>query len=84
MPRPELYLERRCRPSRRASERRCGDLRLRVIAISPAAFDAIVATLPLGSVGYEAKPTAKGERLIWVEAAVVGCLGAGQTRATPM
>jgi hypothetical protein len=31
------------------------------------AFDAIAATLPLGSVGYEREPDEKGERLIWVE-----------------
>jgi hypothetical protein len=37
------------------------------LAISPAAFDAIAATPPLGSVGYEAKLNANGERLIWVE-----------------
>jgi len=36
------------------------------LAISPAAFDAIAATLPLGSVGYNER----GERLIWVETAV--------------
>ena len=46
------------------------------IAISPGAFEAIASTLPLGSVGYEAKPNAKGERLIWVEAAVVDKLSA--------
>jgi hypothetical protein len=38
------------------------------IAITPAAFDAIAATLPLGSVGYEREPD--DERLIWVGAAV--------------
>jgi hypothetical protein len=42
------------------------------IAISPAAFDAIAATLPLGSVGYEAQANAKGERLIWLESAAHG------------
>jgi len=46
------------------------------LAITPAAFDAIAATLPLGSVGYEAKPNAKGERMIWLEAAVVDRLTA--------
>ena len=34
------------------------------IAITPAAFEAISATLSLGSVGYEAQLNAKGERLI--------------------
>ena len=41
------------------------------IAISPAAFDAIAATLPVRSVAHEAEVTEKGERLIWVEASVV-------------
>jgi hypothetical protein len=36
------------------------------IAITQAAYDAIAATLPLGSVGYEAERT-KGEVHIWVE-----------------
>ena len=34
------------------------------IAITVEAYEAIVATLPLGSVAYEAEPNAKGERLI--------------------
>ncbi len=48
------------------------------IAISPAAFDAIAATLPLplGSVGYEAQTNAKGERLIWLDEWTVNKLGA--------
>jgi hypothetical protein len=37
------------------------------IAISQAAFDAIAATLPLGSMGYENETNEKGERLIWLE-----------------
>jgi hypothetical protein len=36
------------------------------IAITQAAFDAIVAPMLLGSVGYENERTAKGERLIWL------------------
>ena len=36
----------------------------------PEAFEAIVATLPLGSVGYERELNAHGERRIWIEAAV--------------
>lgn len=40
------------------------------IAITAAAFDAISATLPLGSVGFEGEASEKGERLIWVEASV--------------
>jgi hypothetical protein len=35
------------------------------IANTEAAFDATVATIPLGSVGYELETNAKGERLIW-------------------
>jgi hypothetical protein len=37
------------------------------IAITAAAFEAIADTLPLGSVGYEVEPNAKGERLVWFE-----------------
>ena len=37
------------------------------IAITEAAFAAIAATLPLGSVVYEPKLNEKGERLIWIE-----------------
>jgi hypothetical protein len=41
------------------------------IAISQAAFDAITKTLALGSVGFENKVNEKGERLIWLDRAVV-------------
>jgi hypothetical protein len=37
------------------------------IAITVEAYEAIVATLPLGSVGYEPQLNAEGERLIWIE-----------------
>jgi hypothetical protein len=37
------------------------------IAITEAAFEAIAATLPLGSVGYEAEADAKGEMHIWID-----------------
>jgi|SRR5271154_4005714 len=37
------------------------------IAISRAAFEAIAATLPVGSTGYENAVNEKGERLIWLE-----------------
>ena len=46
------------------------------IAITVDAFEAITATLPLGWVAYEAEVTAKGERLIWVEASAVDHLSA--------
>ncbi len=44
------------------------------IAVTPIACDAIASTLPLGSVGYEAEPDEKGQRLVWVEAAVLARL----------
>ena len=34
------------------------------IAITPAASDGVAATMPLGSVAYEAEVTAKGEGVI--------------------
>ena len=37
------------------------------IAISQAAFDAIAATMALGSVGYENKTDEQGQRLIWLD-----------------
>ena len=41
-----------------------------------AAFDAIRATLPLGSVGFERESDAKGEIQIWADRAVVERLSA--------
>jgi len=41
------------------------------IAISVEAFEAIARTLPPGSVGYEAEANERGERLIWLDRAVV-------------
>ena len=38
------------------------------ISITPEAFEAIVATLPLGSVGYEPALNSQGERRVWIEA----------------
>jgi hypothetical protein len=46
------------------------------IAISAGAFEAIAATPPLGSVGYENETTEQGERLIWLEPHVVDKLRA--------
>jgi hypothetical protein len=46
------------------------------ISITPAAFEAVAATLPLGSVGYEPQLDRQGQRLIWLEAAVVDRLQA--------
>jgi hypothetical protein len=46
------------------------------IAISQAAFDAIAATLPLGSVGYENAFNERGERYVWLPPNVVDRLKA--------
>ena len=46
------------------------------IAISVEAFEAIVRTPPLGSVAVEAEANERGERLIWLEAAMADRLGA--------
>ena len=46
------------------------------IALTQAAFDAISATLPLCSVGYENETNERGERLIWLDHAVVNRLRA--------
>ena len=46
------------------------------IAISEAAFEAIAATLKLGSVGFENATDEEGRRLIWLDHAVVNRLRA--------
>jgi hypothetical protein len=46
------------------------------IAITQAAFDAICATLPLGSVNYENETTERGERYVWLDHGVVNRLRA--------
>jgi len=46
------------------------------IAISVEAFEAIAATLKLGSVGYENGTNERGERLIWLDHAVLARLRA--------
>ena len=46
------------------------------VPISPAAFEAIEATLPLGSVGYEREFDDNGDRLIWLEPHVLAKLRA--------
>ena len=53
------------------------------IAITPAAFDAIAATLPLGSVGYEADRDAQGNCINWLDERTVSKLGALHTKAFP-
>jgi hypothetical protein len=42
-------------------------------------FEAVAATLPLGSLGYENQTNERGERLIWLDHAMVSkaeCAGA--------
>jgi hypothetical protein len=46
------------------------------VSITAPAFEAIAATLPLGSVGYENATNERGERLIWLEPRMVDRLGA--------
>jgi hypothetical protein len=46
------------------------------IAISVEAFEAIAATLLLGSVAYETNPTERGEHTVWLEEVWVDRLGA--------
>jgi hypothetical protein len=46
------------------------------IAISQAAFEAIAATLPFCSTSFENKTNERGERLIWLDHAVVARLRA--------
>jgi len=41
------------------------------IAISVEAFEAIARTLPLGSVGYENSTNEQGQKLIWLDRAVI-------------
>jgi len=41
------------------------------IAITVEAFEAIARTLPLGSIGYENQINERGERLIWLDRAVL-------------
>jgi hypothetical protein len=48
------------------------------ISITAAAFEAIAATLPFGSVGFEREPNAKGERFVWLARAVVDRLTAAR------
>lgn len=56
------------------------------ISITQAAFEAIAATMPLGSVSYEAEVGGNGERLIWLPATVLARLkalrGPGESYST--
>jgi hypothetical protein len=44
------------------------------ITISPAAFEAIARSLPLGNVAFENKIDERGERYVWLEPNVVSGL----------
>jgi hypothetical protein len=46
------------------------------IAVTAEAFDAIAATLLLGSAGFERHPADDGQRLVWLEPHVVNKLRA--------
>ena len=46
------------------------------IDITPAAFETIVATMPLGSAGYEAEPPLKARCAIWLAPDVLNKLRA--------
>ncbi len=50
------------------------------LAISPAAFEALTRTLPLGNVVYENGTNEKGERTIWLAPNVVNRLKAMRGR----
>jgi hypothetical protein len=46
------------------------------ISVTDAAFEAIAATLPFGSAGFEREPDASGQRHIWLERRFVDRLAA--------
>lgn len=50
------------------------------IAITTEAFEAIVATLPLGTVAFEQDLNVEGQRHVWLEVAVANQLGALRRR----
>jgi len=50
------------------------------IAISAEAFEAICDTRPVGSVGFENEINERGERLIWLDHAVVDVIGTRSCR----
>ena len=49
------------------------------IAISQAAFEAIAATLALGSVNFETKTDEHGRRLVWLDPAARATRGPGKS-----
>jgi hypothetical protein len=50
------------------------------IAITQAAYDAIAATLPLGSVGYETERSDTGKIFVWLERRAIDRLEAERRR----
>ena len=56
--------------------RACAGALMIRIAITADAFEAIARTLPVGSVGYEAGTSERGERYVWLEEGWVNRLGA--------
>jgi hypothetical protein len=50
------------------------------ISVTAAAFDAVAAMLPVGSILFEAAVNARGERWIWLERAAVDRLRAMRGR----
>ncbi len=54
------------------------------IAISPAAFDAVAATLPVGSMAVEAEANERGERYVWLEERWLNKLDAMRRRTRPI
>ncbi len=75
-------MERRPNEGTRAARRAYIQSVIR-ISITPAAFDAIADTLPLGSVAVEPEANANGERQVWVDVSVANKLSAmrGHARA---
>jgi hypothetical protein len=49
------------------------------LAITAAAFDAISATLPVGSVAVEPEPNERGEMHVWIDDRLAAMGGPGET-----
>ena len=67
---------------RRSGRDRIADCVVR-IAIAKAAYDAIYATLPLGSGAVEPHINKRGDRHVWLEAAMADRVGAMRGRGSP-
>ncbi len=70
-------MERRPNEGTRAARRAYIQSVIR-ISNTPAAFDAIADTLPLGSVAVEPEANANGERQVWVDVSVANKLSGGE------